>query len=418
MKKICALMAIIAIFIGFEVKAQLTITGEFRPRAEMFSGYGMLKSDTAKPAYVVSQRIRVGMYYQKDWLKTGISFQDVRLWGDDNLYSSTGMFGNDANVDLNEAWVQMSFLEHSSVKIGRQLFNHDDGRLLSIRNWNNRGISYDAILYQFKRVGWYVDLAFSYNSELNNMYFNYYPSAKMRTINFIRVQRDFNPNFTASVIALGSGFTKNNKTETIYMKGSYGTWLQYKKNDLTAWSSLYYQNGKSKDGRDANAWNFNVKGDIMIGNFKLGAGASFISGEKTDDETDNQFDLLYGVRHAVYGYMDYFNNLPKATKNGGLNNLFLTTSYKLGKKTTLLLDYHYFALNQDVENLDKYLGSELDLGVSIRFSPDVDLRGGYSFMLPGSTMEIIQGLGEGNSTFSSWAHLMLIVKPTLFKGLE
>jgi hypothetical protein len=416
MKKLFPLLAFLAIFTSFEVEAQFTVTGEFRPRAEVLGGYGMLKTDSLKPAYMVSQRTRIGIYYQKDWLKTGISFQDVRFWGDDDLYTATGMFGNEASVDVNEAWVQMSFLEHSSVKIGRQLFNYDDGRLLSIRNWNNRGISYDAFLYQYKNVGWHLDLALSYNSEQNNIYFNNYPSAKMRTINFIRVQRDFNPNFTASVIALGSGFTKNNNSETIYMKGSYGTWLQYKKNDLTAWSTFYYQNGKSKDGRDADAWNFNVKGDYNIGNLTLGIGASLISGEKPDDDVDNQFDLLYGVRHAVYGYMDYFNNMPKGTSNGGLNNLFFTSSYRINPKISLLLDYHYFALNQEVPGLDKYLGSEVDLGFSIRFNPDVNLRGGYSFMLPGSTMEIIQGLGEGNSTFSSWAFVMLTVKPTLFKS--
>jgi hypothetical protein len=145
-------------------------------------------------------------------------------------------------------------------------------------------------------------------------------------------------------------------------------------------------------------------------------GASLISGEKPDDDANNQFDLLYGVRHAVYGYMDYFNNMPRGTSNGGLNNLFLTSSYRITPKTSLLIDYHYFALNQEVQDYDKYLGSELDLGFSIRFSPDVNLRGGYSFMLPGSTMEIMQGLGEGASTFSSWAFVMLTVKPTLFSG--
>ncbi|HPR58635.1 MAG TPA: hypothetical protein PK915_09725, partial [Bacteroidales bacterium] len=68
------------------------------------------------------------------------------------------------------------------------------------------------------------------------------------------------------------------------------------------------------------------------------------------------------------------------------------------------------------DELDKYLGSELDLGISVNFSPDVNLRGGYSFMLPGASLEIIQGIGEGKSKFSSWAFLMLTVKPVLYKS--
>ncbi|MBE0639346.1 MAG: alginate export family protein [Bacteroidales bacterium] len=417
MKNRIVVLVIMAVIMGFGAKAQLTITAEFRPRAEIFSGYGRLNADSLVASYLISQRTRLGVYYQKDWIKTGLSLQDVRIWGDDDLYTSTGMFGSEATVDLNEAWVQLSFLDHSSVKIGRQLFNYDDYRLLSTRNWNQRGISYDALLYQFRKNKWDVDLAVSYHSEVNNIYFNYFPSGKMKTLNFLRVQREFNPYLTGSASVIGSGFTKNNESETIYMKVSYGTWLQYRKEDLTTWATFYYQNGKSKDGRNANAWNFNIKADYTMGSFALGAGATIISGEKPDDDKDNQFDLLYGVRHAVYGYMDYFNNLPKATANGGLNNIFLTTRYALSPKATLSLDYHYFALNQQVEDLDMYLGSEFDLGFAIRFSPEVNLTGGYSVMLPGSTMEIIQGYGAGNSTFSSWTYLMLTVKPTLFKEL-
>jgi hypothetical protein len=47
----------------------------------------------------------------------------------------------------------------------------------------------------------------------------------------------------------------------------------------------------------------------------------------------------------------------------------------------------------------------------------VNLRGGYSFIIPNSSLEILQGIGKDNSEFSSWAFLMLTVKPTFFKNL-
>jgi hypothetical protein len=421
MKKVLAMMLLIFFATGLTAQDQLTIKGEFRPKTEMRSGYGSLNAENKKPAYLVSQRTRLQLFYEKDWLKTGFSAQDIRFWGEDDIYNATGMFGNNANVDVNEAWVEMSFLGHSSLRAGRQYFNYDDGRLLSWRNWNDRAISYDALLYQYKNEGLDIDFAVSYNADKNNRFFNPYPSAKMRTMNFLRVQQQFSDNFTASIIALGSGFTKNNDSETIYMKGSYGARLHYKQDGLSTWTTFYFQNGKSPDGRDASAWNFNWKGDYSFGGFKIGLGATLISGEQTDNEKDNQFDLLYGVRHAVYGFMDYFNNLPAATNNGGLNNLFFTSSYKISPKTTLFLDYHYFALNQTViiegDELDAFLGTELDLGVAFRFSPEVNLRGGYSFIIPNSSLEILQGIGKDNSEFSSWAFLMLTVKPTFFKSL-
>lgn len=414
MKKEFFLMVLLSLSISVVTKAQLTITGEFRPRVEMRSGYGALKTDSLKPAYLVAQRTRLSFMYQKEWMKTYISIQDVRLWGDDNIFNPTGAFGHTANLDLNEAWMQLSFLNNSSLKIGRQMFNYDDGRLLSARNWNDRAIFYDALLYQFKKNNWDVDLALSWFANKNNSFDNYYPSDKMRTINFLRVHKVFNSNLKASVIALGSGYTKSNTDQTVYMKGSYGIWVHHKKEDFTGWSSFYFQNGKSADGRSAEAWNFNIKADQKIGRFTGGLGASLISGEKNNTAKDELFDLLYGVRHLVYGYMDYFNNLPRATSKGGLNDLYLTTHFMVNKKIGLSLDYHYFALNQKVNDLDKYLGSELDLGVNVNFRSELNLRGGYSVMLPGATMEEIQGVGKGNSSFSSWAYIMLTFKPTIF----
>ena len=144
-------MVLLSLSISVVTKAQLTITGEFRPRVEMRSGYGSLKTDSLKPAYLVAQRTRLSFMYQKEWMKTYISIQDVRLWGDDNIFNPTGAFGHTANLDLNEAWMQLSFLNNSLLKIGGQMFNYDDGRLLSARNWNDRAIFYDALLYQFKK---------------------------------------------------------------------------------------------------------------------------------------------------------------------------------------------------------------------------------------------------------------------------
>jgi len=406
---------------GVTAHSQLTVKGEYRSRAEMRSGYARLNADSLKPAYFVNQRARIGLYYQKDWLKTGFSFQDVRFWGSDNIFDATGIYGDDANFDLNEAWVELSFAGHSAVKVGRQIFDYDDGRLLSRRNWNNYGISYDALLYKYNQNKWIIDLAFSYNTEFCNTFFNPYPDNKMRTLNFLRVERIINETWRASAIAMGTGFTKNNNSETIYLKGSYGGLLKYSNNGLLSWVTLYYQNGKHHDGREVSAWNLNFKSDYRIGDLTLGFGLTLISGdENPDDEKINEFDLLYGTRHSVYGHMDYFNKLPVATDHAGLNNLFLTSAYQINEKTSLLADYHLFSLNQPLMNendeLDKYLGSELDLGISVNFSPDVNLRGGYSFMLPGASLEIIQGIGEGKSKFSSWAFLMLTVKPVLYKS--
>ena len=121
--------------------------------------------------------------------------------------------------------------------------------------------------------------------------------------------------------------------------------------------------------------------------------------------------------------MDYFNNLPKGTANGGLVDVFAGINYQITEKTKLSADYHYFALQQTTVNianvntkLDSQLASEIDLSFRTNFSKVVYLEGGYSMMLPTSGLEIIQGVGEGNSKFAYWGWLMLTVKPEIFSS--
>lgn len=400
--------------------AQLSIEAEYRPRFEARAGYGRLKPDSLSPEYLISQRTRLGVRFKRQDLQTFISFQDVRYWGGDNLYKPHGIFGYNANVDLNEAWLKVIFLNHSSIKIGRQLFNYDDYRLLSARNWNDRGIFYDAFLYQFSQNQLDVDLALSYYNDNDkvNLFDNYFPPDKLKTINFLRIHKIFNEHLKASVIALASGYTKNKSSETIYIKGSYGTYLHFKDNSKVIWLSAYAQNGRSQDGRKAQAWNLNGEATFTLGKMNFGPGFSLISGQSSDSTIDTRFDLLYGVRHATYGHMDYFNNLPVATGNGGLNDLYLMWRWKLLPKLELFADYHYFALNKDVKDYDRYLGSEIDLYMIYRIKPDMTLQTGYSVMLPGATMEKIQRYKPGKSDFSHWFYLMFTVKPTLFTAKE
>lgn len=418
MKKVIITLSLLFSLASADLWAQFTLSGEFRPRLEYRDGYQQLKTEGTDAALVISQRTRLTADFQQDWLQTRVSFQDIRLWGSDNVITSTGMFGNSNSQALFEAWVGLSFLSNSSLRIGRQEFDYDDSRILSGRNWNNNGLSYDALLYQYAREGWELDVALSYNNTNNNRFGNDFPDGRMRTLNFLRLNRQFNPHFSSSIIAIGSGFMREGTTETLYMKGTYGLNLVYKKDAFDVFSSFYYQNGKHRDGVDVSAWNLNAEAKYRLERLSLKAGFSLISGENPDNSSSNAFDLLYGARHKYYGHMDYFNNLPVATRGGGLNDIYAGLGFKLSSKTTLLVDYHHFSLNRSVpedanEMLDRPLGSELDFGLNFRLGNAVNLRGGYGVMLPTETLEILN-TGVAESEFSSWAWLMLTVKPVFF----
>lgn len=422
---------LISAFLPFFMMAQLTVNLEYRPRAEARFGYKMLPDSASKPNFGFSHRARLSAFYQKEWLKMGVGIQDVRVWGDENLVTNTGVYGSEACIDLSEGWVQMSFLKYSSIKIGRQFLVYDDQRFFSTRNWNQSSLYYDAILYQFSKEKFKLDAVVSLNLEKDTLFMNRYTTKKMKTLDLVHAAYAFSPQFTASAIIIGSGYTKNDKSETIYMRGTYGVFLDYKKQGAALWGSAYYQNGKNVNGRDVSAYNVNIYGNKKFGKLTVGAGFSLISGDKIEPAdstsaggTDNLFDLLYGNSHQQYGHLDYFSSMGKGTANGGLLDFYLTTEYQLSEKAALLADYHYFMLNQDIIDpryndfskvvTERSLGHEFDLGFRVNFSKVVKFQGGYSFMIQDSTLEIIQGKEPGQTEFPSWAWLMLTVNAEIF----
>jgi hypothetical protein len=73
-------------------------------------------------------------------------------------------------------------------------------------------------------------------------------------------------------------------------------------------------------------------------------------------------------------------------------------AFKPSKKVDLSLAYHYFSTTSDVtvkgKDLDRGLGSELDLQVDWQIMKDVKLSAGYSTMLGTSTREAVKIVGK------------------------
>jgi len=419
MKSISAtIFAVFLLLLCPKLWAQTRIDGEFRIRSEFRNGYSGLPGSSSSPVFITGQRSRLQIEYRKDWLKTKMGIQDVRIWGDEKIYNKTGVFGDQSSLDLNEAWIELSFLKNASLKVGRQYFDYDDSRLLSNRNWNNNSVKYDAVLFSIVNEKYQLQTAWSFNNENDVNLDAFYPSGKMKSLGFARFQYNLTPSLYASILALGSGFTSNDSSETIYVRGSYGIYISYRNSGINSWFSYYHQNGKNAQGTNVRAWNLNARADRSEGRIRPGFGFSLISGNRlTDVSNDNLFDLHYGVRHATYGYMDYFSNLPKSTGGGGLNDFYAVVDLTLSEKLNLIAEYHYFRLNSRVNNptsltvnfYDYPLGSEIDLWFRLRFSQMVSLNGGYSIMLPTGTLQLLQQTDTRKS--AHWGWLQLTVKP-------
>ncbi len=434
--------------IGF---GQLEINAELRPRAEVRHGYKLIPTDSTDAATFISQRTRLNLYYTHPKFKVGFGIQDVRVWGDEQLFNATGVYGDNASLDMNEGWIEIFAGKSNSFKIGRQYWIYEDERLLARRNWNQSSIKYDGFLYKFEKDKIKVHAGLSLNNNIDNMLGNDYNlykevtyfdtvsqtiitvkvplQSKQKTQNFIYINNKINDKLNLSFQALATGFQKEGTANTIYVKGTYGLYVNYKPGKLAVKANGFYQNGKNIKGNKVSSYFISLRGDAKLDPFAINAGVDYHSGQNAKkennnyQETDHLFDVFYGGRHQFYGYMDLFDNVSKSTANGGLVDLYAGFKYKVAKNSNIALDYHYFRLQNKVMDpyqedniLDKSLGSEFDLTVDVAIIPEIVITGGFSTMLPTASMEKLQGYGNGENGFAYWGWCMITAKPTLFKS--
>lgn len=157
---------------AFSTYGQMSLNGQLRTRSELRDGFGTLNPEDAKSAFFTSQRTRLTFGYRWDRINFNASVQDVRVWGQD----ASTINGADGNrLMLHEGWadvvllnakdstIKSKWLDNLSFKIGRQILNYDDGRLLGELDWAQQARRHDAAVLKASHQGWQVDLGFAFN---------------------------------------------------------------------------------------------------------------------------------------------------------------------------------------------------------------------------------------------------------------
>ncbi|MBN2637180.1 MAG: alginate export family protein [Prolixibacteraceae bacterium] len=397
--------------------AQFTIDAQYRNRFELRDGYKKLAAVGTTPAAFISQRTRISFIFENENLKLKFTPQDVRVWGDEQLSSSTGVFVDYASLDLFEAFVQIKAGQNGWLFVGRQQLVYDNQRIFASRNWNQNGIAYDAVVYNWKTENLEIDVGGSWNSTGENVTNNFYHPNRIKTLNFIWVKHNLTENWNFSLSHVASGVTKSETENKLYFRQTSGIYSNYKKNELTILGNLYYQFGKNNAGKKVSAWLADADFSYTMGVITPGIGVSYLSGNKNiNGETDQLFDVLYGARHRVFGDIDYFSSFNSHTQQGGLTDYYFYFNWKLNAKTSLKNTGHYFNLAQTNENTtsNKKLGFENDFVVKHKFSDWGALECGYSFFLPTSSLKTIQNVPEAK--FSQFMYLQLTEMPVLFQN--
>lgn len=427
-KKACLIFVLIVA--AGSVHAQFSISAQLRPRAEMDRGVTKPLNDTMSTFYYVTQRTRISLDYNQPRYQMRFTLQDMRVWGDANVYTPTGSFANTNSLNVYEAWFKIRFGQYSQLTIGRQELKYDDQRLIAWRNWNQYGLSYDAAVFDYVKNDLEINAGISYNNTINqqagkpSFESNLFDATNMiKSLGFVRLHHKISEAVSASAMITAAGYQKNADPRIIYLMPTAGIWLGINSGIVDATFNAYYQTGHAQSGKEVSAFMLTANPGVRAGKFRLGAGIDYISGDDASDKDyglkEKTFNQMYGAVFAFYGWMNQYSYMKSSTANGGLIDIYPNIETNFNKQHTARLYFHFFNLANDVmiDGLlidDKNLGQELDLMYIYKYNADLMLQAGFSYYFITDTFERVKKYDIGHTQSPLWGWVMLTFKPTIF----
>jgi len=404
------------------INAQIEIDGQLRTKFEYRDGYKTLLPVGANAAYVATQRSRLNFKYSNDKLKTFLSVQDVRIWGEQEYKTDV------ATLSIHQAWGEILFNDFLSLKIGRQELRYDDERLFAYRNWNDVGATHDVALLKYNKNKFETHVGFAYNNQKSDNYRTSYNLNYYKALGFVWISKSYSNGLKLSAIAIGDGYQKENSVDSVFVRYTYGgnVFFDNKESLINYRGTAYLQSGKDKTGNSISAYFFSSKLSLKPNsNWTVVAGIDYFSGNDalSGSSKTKAFSKLYGVGHNFYGYMDYFTEIEQHTKGGGLMDVFLGAKKKFSERMNLELNCHNFSFTNNVIDplsdplnpmaADKHLGVEIDLAGNYKYTETIDFRFGYSAMFASKSMEIIKN--GSSDRYLNWGWVMITLKPVFYK---
>ena len=399
--------------------AQLSISGEIRPRSEYRHGFKSLAAKNQDAAFFIDQRSRINLDFTAKRTELFITLQDVRTWGNQPQL----VVDNGQATGIHQAWAKVKFVELWAIKLGRQEISYDDQRILGNVGWAQQARSHDAALFIYQDSSFVGHLGLAFNQDKPGLVGTRYTiPGNYKALQYLWLHKDWDL-VEGSLLFLNNGVQvnySNRNYETKYSQ-TVGGRLSFSKNKFSSNVSLYYQGGRNSDtlDRKVNAYHGSIDAAIKLRrSVALSLGVEILSGndQLNPNGENNAFTPFYGTNHKFNGLMDYFY-VGNHVGSVGLNDFFTKVIYKK-KNFDMSLASHYFMANsniadpQDVsKSADSYLGTEFDFTLGWKLKEGTAVNMGYSQMFGSGTMEILKG-GDRKAN-SNWIWLMITVKPSV-----
>lgn len=407
--------------------AQLVISGEVRPRTELYNGNNAPKTNTDNiPGLATQQRTRVTFTYtgteERAGLKIVFSPQLINFWGQlpqaYDLIGAGTQGGNEGALSVYEAYAQYAFSDAFTLKFGRQAISYGDQRWFGALGWAATGRAHDAFVGKFKLGDSKLDVGVS----LGRTSFGNTPAqilggdairAGYKSLQYVWFEPAISSTFKLPIMV--TNITNQDSVSATFASHTnvttFGVMPMVKVSDDLAFNASAYYQYSAEDGVDLAASMFSLSATYKGAGIPLTLGADIVSGKAYDDTeaTTKTWQQPFGTNHKFYGFMDFF--YVGETRTEGLNDIYLKTAIKLSDKSKLLAHAHYFLANQEYLSVadgttpTTDIGQELDLVYVNNVSKALNVKLGYSQFFASEDFNTVLG-----NDFNNWVWLQLTAK--------
>lgn len=422
MKRLYGLLVIFTLHYANSTHAQFSLSADISPRTELRHGYRVMPNTDDKAAFLTHQRSRIISDFKSKKLNTRISFQDVRVWGQEAQKQPI------PSLAIHEAWAELLLSDSLALKIGRQEFFFDNQRFFAKNDWVPQGQKHDMVSLRHLSSAGELTLAMAFNQPWAAFGRNFATDYGINNYKYLSVLRFFTKptnNLSMSFSGIVDGYEFNNGTtydpEDLKLRYTWSVYSLLKAAGLNIMINPAIQHGVDQQGRELMAWYFRT--DITAkpaSKTTTTLGAEIFSGNNANNTNSSKhraFDYLYGAGHLNNGFMDYFTNIPVHTRAAGLVNIFAKNTLKINTQSTFDAHIHLFWLqnnyNSGGETINKYLGTELDFTYGYKVNEFTSMLAGFSWMFGSDSMEIIRS--GSNQEPAYFVYLMLRIRPRLFQ---
>jgi len=358
---------------------------EARPRIEK-TFMGNIGSNPANGNFRATQRTRAAIKAKAGSVSGYVSVQDVRGWGSEG--NTLGDFSGDG-IDFHEGWLQLEG-DGYALRAGRQEFVLDGQRLIGAVNWAQQARSFDGLRFSYGKKDSYTLTAFAALAPDGGDHGLYVVHGNMN-LGDIQLSIPLIVQSNYGILAKDRGARDANWTQFtagLYAKG---------KGAIDWRVEGYIQNA----GADHFAMLFGVRAGYKLSDaLHPVLWVDYLSGG-----AKGAFDTLYATNHKFYGFMDHFLNIPVHTKNGGLIDIALKNTGKLGPGKLAFAAHLFSRAGEAGDGKKGLIGAEVDFVYTIPINAKMKFQVGEGLFF--DMGEFAEGR---NRTVHDWFFGQLMVK--------